>query len=194
MRAKSKHLAVFILTTLLTACSQSHTSHYTGEKDRDIKSLSTEDIAALESGSGWGLAKAAELNGYPGPVHVLEMESEINLTSVQKQDIEDLYHDMNAEAVQLGEQLIILEKALSDSFSTDTIDQESLQKYVQESGLVLARLRLTHLSAHLETPRILSDEQVAQYNELRGYNSEDPCSNVPKGHSAAMWRMHNGCE
>ena len=45
---------------------------YAGEQQRAIKSLSEKDIADLQAGQGMGLAKAAELNGYPGPAHVLE--------------------------------------------------------------------------------------------------------------------------
>ena len=57
-----------------------HNSDYVGEESREIKSLSPKDIAALKEGSGWGLAKAAELNGYPGPIHVLETVSYTHLT------------------------------------------------------------------------------------------------------------------
>jgi len=178
----------------LMSCSEQHTSEYVGEENREIKSLSSDDITALKKGSGWGLAKAAELNGYPGPIHILEMESEIDLTESQKRKIEKLYKKMNGEAVVLGEQLIDIEKALSKSFYSQEIDPELLESYVHEAGSVHAKLRFVHLSAHLETPRILSTEQVSLYNDLRGYSSDDPCSNVPKGHNAAMWKKHNGCE
>ena len=39
----------------------------------DIKSLSQDDQSALLAGRGMGLARPAELNGYPGPAHVLEL-------------------------------------------------------------------------------------------------------------------------
>jgi hypothetical protein len=38
---------------------------YAGQQARTIKALSDEDIAALRKGEGMGMAKAAELNGYP---------------------------------------------------------------------------------------------------------------------------------
>ena len=41
---------------------------YAGQQTRAIKALSDDDIAALRAGEGMGMAKAAELNGYPGPV------------------------------------------------------------------------------------------------------------------------------
>ena len=46
---------------------------YAGQQARPIKSLSDDDIAALREGEGMGMAKAAELNGYPGPAHVLQL-------------------------------------------------------------------------------------------------------------------------
>ena len=47
-----------------------HNSEYVGEERRQIKSLSDDDISELRQGGGWGLAKAAELNGVPGPAHL----------------------------------------------------------------------------------------------------------------------------
>ena len=64
-----------------------HDSKYAGQEGRLIKSLSTEDIAELERGAGWGLAKAAELNGVPGPKHLLELKTELGLTQMQTQAI-----------------------------------------------------------------------------------------------------------
>jgi len=52
-----------------TSITHDHVSKYAGEENRAIKSLSESDIEELLSGSGWGLAKAAELNGVPGPAH-----------------------------------------------------------------------------------------------------------------------------
>src|SRR5215469_14793256 len=48
---------------------------YAGQEARTIKALSDDDIAALRKGEGMGMAKAAELNGYPGPVHVLALRT-----------------------------------------------------------------------------------------------------------------------
>jgi hypothetical protein len=44
-------------------------SPYVGQEYREIKALSTQEISDYISGRGMGLAKAAELNGYPGPAH-----------------------------------------------------------------------------------------------------------------------------
>ena len=46
---------------------------YAGLQARQIKSLSEQQVADLKAGRGMGMALAAELNGYPGPAHVLRM-------------------------------------------------------------------------------------------------------------------------
>ena len=48
-------------------------SPYGGFAERPMKALSAEQIADLRAGRGMGLALAAELNGFPGPVHALEL-------------------------------------------------------------------------------------------------------------------------
>lgn len=56
--------------------SSSQISPYAGQEMRDIKSLSDNDVQSLQNGTGeafGGIAKLAELNGYPSPRHVLDM-------------------------------------------------------------------------------------------------------------------------
>ena len=56
-------------------------SPYAGMQARSIKALSEQQIADLKAGRGMGLALAAELNGYPGPAHVLEVADQLGLSS-----------------------------------------------------------------------------------------------------------------
>ena len=175
-----------------TAIATNHVSKYVGQEKREIKSLSPDDIEELGSGGGWGLAKAAELNGFPGPVHILEMEDKINLTNEQKNRILNLYADMKANAINLGTRLIELEKQLNNAFSDKTINRDLLAQYIQDIEHIRAKLRFVHLSTHLQTPNILTEEQIDLYNRLRGY-SNDPCKHIPEGHNAEMWKKHNGC-
>lgn len=188
----SLSLLFLILFSLSAFAEESYKSKYVGQEHRNIKSLSPDDIKELKKGGGWGLAKAAELNGVPGPAHILEMAEKINLTDEQKRKIQKIYNDMKVEAVALGEQLIRLELELNSGFSNGTINKILLDKSVREIEKVRAKLRLVHLSTHLKTPNILSNEQIILYNELRGY-SKDPCQNIPEGHNAEMWKKHNGC-
>ena len=57
---------------------------YAGLQNRPLKALSDEQLADLKAGRGMGLALAGELNGYPGPKHVLELAKELNLTDAQR--------------------------------------------------------------------------------------------------------------
>ncbi len=193
MKSKSHFLLILVFLIPILLFAETYTSKYIGEQHREIKSLSPDDIKELRKGGGWGMAKAAELNGVPGPVHILEMEEEISLTKAQKRAIQKIYNEMKAEAITLGEQLINLEGKLNHAFSNGNINQEFLEKIVKEIENVRARLRVVHLSTHLKTPNILTDEQIILYNQLRGY-SQDPCRNIPQGHNAEMWKKHNGCQ
>jgi hypothetical protein len=186
---------ILMLTPLseVSAADPSYKSKYAGEEKRAIKSLSETDIEELESGKGWGLAKAAELNGMPGPAHLLEMKDEIALSTSQVGAIEDLYEKMKQEAIPLGLELIDLERKLNDHFANKTITFELLGAMLESIARVHKKLRYVHLSAHLKTPNILTPEQVALYNKLRGYSSDDPCENIPKGHDPQMWKKHHNC-
>jgi len=184
---------LLIATFTCSAADHTHQSKYAGEEKREIKSLSATDIEELKQGKGWGLAKAAELNGVPGPLHLLEMKKEIDLSADQVQEIENLYRIMNQDAVFLGHKLIRLEKELNEHFANRTITDKILHKILEDLAQVYKQLRYVHLSAHLQTPAILKSEQITLYNKLRGYSSDDPCQNVPKGHDPKMWKKHHNC-
>ena len=117
--------AVLILTLIpfsyFSDSKHSLKSKYVGQEKRDIESLSKFDIEELKNGRGWGLAKAAELNGIPGPVHLLEMKKEINLNPEQIEKIEILYQKMKKQAIPLGLKLIELERKLNNHFANRTI-------------------------------------------------------------------------
>ncbi len=172
-------------------------SPYAAQEMRSIKSLSADDITALEAGKGdalGGLAKLAELNGYPGPRHVLDSAAQLGLTAEQKEAVERVYREMNEQARVLGRQLVEHERDLDSAFGQGSISHESLERRLAESARVYGELRKAHLRAHLTTKDILTADQVRHYNELRGYlGVQDPCRNVPPGHDPAMWRAHQGC-
>jgi len=177
-----------------SASEHSHKSKYVGEEKREIKSLSESDIEELENGKGWGFAKAAELNGVPGPIHLLEMKKEIRLSSEQIQKIEDIYQKMKKQAIPLGLELIELERRLNYHFANRTITDNLLHKLLGEIVQVRKKLRYAHLSAHLKTPDVLTFEQITLYNELRGYSSNDSCENIPEEHDPEMWKKHHNCQ
>ena len=187
---------ILLLFTTAQADQMQHslTSEYAGQEMQAIKSLSPKDIAELKRGGGWELAKAAELNGLPGPVHLLEMREEIDLNDTQVTEITKIYNQMKSQAIQQGERLIALELELENHFQNRTIDNTVLRSSLDAIEEVRKELRYIHLSAHLATPDILSEEQIEKYNVLRGYSNANPCLDIPDGHDAEMWRKHQGCE
>jgi Spy/CpxP family protein refolding chaperone len=144
-------------------------SPYAGQQARPIKALSDEDIAALRKGEGMGMAKAAELNGYPGPVHVLTLAKQLGLSEHQLQQVTAIYDRMSAAAKPLGGELITREQELDQLFATGEIKPDRLAAETAAIGELQGRLRSVHLAAHLETRALLNPEQIALYEQLRGY-------------------------
>lgn len=198
MVKKSVVLAVVVFVAAISAMTKAqHSDHesspYAGLQDRDIKSLSAKDVDDIRKGSGWGLALSAELNGLPGPAHLLELKDELDLSPVQVAQIQTLFDDMRSEAITAGEAFIEAERALSIAFQNESLDQAQLTKLVASAAQARGNLRNIHLARHLMTPAILSPDQIRRYGVLRGYQ-DDPCAAVPEGHNADMWRRHNNCE
>jgi len=162
-------------------------SPYAGKDAREIRTLSKEDIEELQAGAGWGLATAAELNGVPGPAHLLEMadREEMRFSAGQLEQIRSLHREMADRAIPLGFRLIEQERELNRRFADGTITEEELQELLAQIGETTAKLRFVHLSAHLKTLPILSPHQVHTYNQLRGYSLEEdaaPAAHAPMTH------------
>lgn len=148
-------------------------SPYSGEETRQIKALSETEITGLSAGKGMGYAKAAELNGFPGPKHVLELSKELSLTAEQRKKTEILFALMDASAKSLGAELIAAERDLDQAFANKKIDETTLAELVNKIGQVESRLRAVHLNAHLQQVKVLNEKQIALYMTLRGYNGAD---------------------
>ena len=196
---ETKHLAMLMVLIPTAVFAQTHDenhstspSAYAGEETRLIKSLSEKDLEEIARGGGWGLARAAELNGVPGPTHLLELAEEIALTEQQRDNIEAIRAQMQADAITAGERFVAAEQALDEAFQNGAPGAEALERLVAETGQARAALRFVHLNAHLLTLPLLTDAQISRYSVLRGY-SDDPCASVPEGHDPEMWRSHNGC-
>lgn len=154
--------------------SSSQISPYSGQEVRDIKSLSDKDVQSLQNGTGeafGGIAKQAELNGYPGPRHVLDIASELQLTDQQRMEIELIYQNMSKKAKSIGVGIITIEQDIDRVFADKTINEENLKLMLDKSGDLYGQLRFVHLSAHLDTMQILTIEQLQMYNKIRGYDS-----------------------
>lgn len=144
-------------------------SPYAGEQSRDIKSLSASDVKSLQTGAGMSYAKAAELNGFPGPAHVLEHASALKLSSDQRFATQNLMDQHKAKARVLGEQLVESERALDVAFASKQIDPQRIEELTTAIGALQARLRTEHLQTHLKQTALLESQQVFAYQKLRGY-------------------------
>ena len=142
---------------------------YAGLEARSIKALSEQQIADLRAGRGMGLALAAELNGYPGPMHVLEMADALDLSGQQRAKMQELFAAMKAEAIPLGERLIAQEAELDKAFAAKTVTPPSLAAATDAIGTTHSALRQTHLKYHLSAVEVLTPAQIQRYSELRGY-------------------------
>jgi hypothetical protein len=138
---------------------------------RPIKALSEQQVADLAVGRGLGMALAAELNGYPGPSHVLELADKLVLSADQRTRVQQLLDAMRAEAIPLGAKLIDHEAALNELFATRTVTPESLRGSTSIAATTQGTLRETHPKYHLQTVALLTPAQMRRYAELRGYGA-----------------------
>jgi len=166
--------ALFACTLVCLPLAAAAQSPYGGETSRTIKSLSTEDVADYLAGNGMGLAKAAELNGYPGPAHVLALAEPLGLTDPQRASTQAVFARMQSDARSLGERLVAEERALDRAFADHTVTPDALAAATASIAALQGRLRDVHLRAHVEQARILTPGQVERYAMLRGYSDAPP--------------------
>ena len=168
-----KALAAIALAALVTpALAQTHAHKhgpYAGLEKRQIKALSNEQIGDLHAGRGMSLALAAELNGYPGPLHALELAEPLALTPEQRARTEALFADMKRAASALGARLVESERRLDSLFASGAATAAGVAAATAETASLQGELRALHLNYHLEMKKVLSPEQVARYGDLRGY-------------------------
>jgi Spy/CpxP family protein refolding chaperone len=143
---------------------------YAGLEARPIKALSAEDQAGLLAGQGMGMALAAELNGYPGPRHVLDMADDLALSPHQRHQTSQAFDEMKGEATALGSAVIAAEEELDRLFASGSATPTSVMDATAKVAGLSGQLRALHLGYHLRMRAILSAEQVAIYNKLRGYS------------------------
>ncbi|TPQ40604.1 hypothetical protein C2U70_04770 [Bradyrhizobium guangdongense] len=166
-------LMLLAITLLIPGVSQAQTP-YAGMQTRQVKALSDQQIADLRAGRGMGLALTAELNGYPGPSHMLELADQLRLTSDQRSKAQDMFVAMKSETTPIGQKLIDEESALDRQFAGKTISPDSLRSATAAIAKTQGELREAHLKYHLLAYAMLDETQLAKYAELRGYAGAAP--------------------
>lgn len=178
-------IAIVILAATVTGTRSQHAPAppYAGLQGRSVKALSDAQIADLKAGRGMELALAAELNGYPGPMHVRELAAELGLSEAQGERMRRLVAEMKAEAMSLGERIVARETDLDRLFAGRAITPASLQEATEAIAGLQGALRFAHLRFHLATVEVLTPNQRQRYGELRGYGgSEDHGQGAKRPH------------
>jgi Spy/CpxP family protein refolding chaperone len=142
---------------------------YAGQQERELKALTPEEVQQYLSGAGMGFARPAELNSFPGPMHVLELADKLVLTPGQREQTKALMDAHKAEARAIGAKRVEAERSLDALFASGKVDEEALGRAVRAAATIEGEYRLSHLETHRRMRALLTDEQVARYDQLRGY-------------------------
>ena len=162
--------AVLLFTVLVSApAAAQHHPPYAGQEQRAVKALSDEEAKQYLAGAGMGYARAAELNGYPGPMHVLELADKLFLTSEQRAATQKLMETHKAEARAVGAKRVAAEQALDELFRSGQADEKRVAEAVRAAAELEGQYRLSHLDTHVRMRALLTAHQVMEYSRLRGY-------------------------
>jgi hypothetical protein len=165
-----KHLVASLLMLAASAQAGAQNHHpYAGQQDRSVKALSDDETKQYLAGAGMGYAKAAELNGYPGPMHVLELADKLALSAEQRDATRRLMESHKAEARALGAKRVDAEKRLDALFRSGNVGAPELADAVRAAAAIEGDYRFSHLETHRRMRALLSEEQVRRYDDLRGY-------------------------
>ena len=171
-----RRLGVLVISLTLAASATGEdrlSSPYRDQMLTEIRGLTQKEISDLREARGMGLARAAELNGYPGPRHLLdaEREGQLHLSPNQVRTVTRLFDAMLRDAKRVGDRVLGEERDLERQFRAATITEPDLRARLARIAALQAELRMIHLRTHLETRPVLSSHQRERYNELRGYTA-----------------------
>jgi hypothetical protein len=86
------------------------------------------------------MARPAELNGYPGPMHVLDLRDRLGLTPEQEAAVRSSFARMEVAAKPLGAELVERERALDRAFAGGAVTADGLRSAAR-SGASCSRPR-----------------------------------------------------
>jgi Spy/CpxP family protein refolding chaperone len=169
-------LAALLFAPLALAQKSDHPHHRRAESAIDRADstdaptgLSPDDVAGLLDGHGMGLARPAEMHSYPGPMHVLQLADDLDLTAEQPTEAERLMHAVKTEARTLGAQIVERERHLDRLFADGEATPEAVNRITAHIAEAQGQLRAAHLRAHVAMRDVLTPEQIATYDRLRGH-------------------------
>jgi Spy/CpxP family protein refolding chaperone len=163
--------AVALFALSFAAGAQGHHQPYATQEKREIKALSDDQAKQYLGGAGMGFAQAAELNHFPGPMHVLELADSLQLSPDQRAAVKALMEEHKGQARAIGAKLVESERALEMLFRRPEVSRQALADAVNQAALLQGEYRLSHLETHRRMKPLLTAEQIAKYDALRGYVS-----------------------
>jgi Spy/CpxP family protein refolding chaperone len=162
---------VVILVASSAVSAQPGHGHQHGAGDpqahRRVEACQREFDEVVADGRGFGLAFAADQNGYPGPLHVLELKDHLRLSPDQESRMRALFEAMLTEARPRAARLAAAEARLRRVFADGVADDATVRSAVTEAEAARADVRLAHLLTHLRTRDILTTAQRQTYHQLR---------------------------
>ena len=148
-----KYSAAFVVAAVVVAAGSAYAQH-------------AHEFEQYRAGAGMGYARAAH---FPGPMHVLELADKLALSAEQRSATKRLMDTHKAEARAIGTKLVEAEQALEALFKSGRVDPGALADATHAAARLQGEYRLSHLETHRRMRALLSAEQVAQYDRLRGY-------------------------
>lgn len=158
-------LAAFLVASALPAAAQQ--AGQPGHQGRGHGGMQAREFRNLQQGRGMGMGRVAVVNGYPGPMHVLQHAAALELTEGQIERSRELMTRVKSRAPELGNQIVDAEKRLEAMFVEGSIDAAKMDAVLLEIAELRAHLRSLHLTAHLDQAAVLTEAQLLRYKELR---------------------------
>ena len=132
-----------------------------------IASLTAQEYFDLKNGFDMGMARVAEIHGYPSPEEVQKHAKELALTSTQKGQLQKILDAWKFKTREMGGFLIAQETKLNNLFASGKATDGAIIYYTNKIGLYQGELRNAHLQANLKTKNLLTGEQLKKYRRLR---------------------------
>jgi Spy/CpxP family protein refolding chaperone len=168
LRLTSGAAAAIALSAVAAAAWAQHGHGGAGAEGHQVaQACASEFEKVVGDGRGFGLAFAADQNGYPGPMHVLELRDRLKLTADQEAKARDLMHAMFGESRPKGARLLEAEAKLRRLFAERTADDATVRAAVADVERARSDVRLVHLLTHLKTRDLLTEDQRRLYHEAR---------------------------
>ena len=163
-------ISLLALTASWALAQHDHTtSPYTHTQSAEFATLTPDEVREVRNGEGMGLARAAELNSFPGPRHLLDLKADLDLTQAQIARIEAIHAKMKTRAIAKGEAILQAERHLGNLFAAGRPTATETNRMTEHLGIMRGQLQAIHLLAHIESTRELTAGQIEHYDRLRGY-------------------------